>query len=414
MHRVRALALLTKPRDPVVCVLGAGPAGLAVAHLLQRAGISFVVLERQGADGLRARMKAGMIEFRTVELLKARGLADTILERGVQVGMCEFRADGKGFVLNYAALCGGRGHYIYPQQELVGDWVEQLLTAGGDVRFGVRATGVEQDEHGCTVSGVDVSTGAALTIDCEAVACCDGARSAFSADIDADSVSYPFRWLTLIAAVPPSSQGTIYALHPRGFAGLMHRSPTMTRFMLEVPTADGFESWSDDRIWAELQDRLAVTGRQPIEQGEFVEHDILDHRVRVCSVMQHGSVFFAGDAAHLVTPAGGKGMNMAIQDAIELGAGLCDRYGAPNDGRRLAGYSETRLPHIWRHQEFSNLMLSLFNLGTGVNDEHPSGMRFSHALRRARLDLVVHDAHFSRWFAHAYAGVDELVSAPSD
>lgn len=401
-------------RDPVVCVLGAGPAGLAVAHLLQRAGISFVVLERQGADGLRARMKAGMIEHRTVELLKASGLADTILERGVQVGMCEFRADGKAFVLDYAALCGGRGHYIYPQQELVGDWVEQLLAARGDVRFGVNAVGVEQDEQGCTVSGVDASTGAVLTIDCEAVICCDGARSAFSAEIDADSVSHPFRWLTLIAAVPPSSRGTIYALHPHGFAGQMHRSATMTRFMLEVPVADGFESWSDDRIWAELQDRLAVTGRQPIEQGEFVEHDILDHRVRVCTVMQHGRVFLAGDAAHLITPAGGKGMNMAIQDAIELGAGLCDRYGAANDGRRLAGYSETRLPHIWRHQEFSNLMLSLFNLGTGANDEHPGGMRFSHALRRARLDLVVHDPHFSRWFAHAFAGADELVGAPSN
>jgi len=398
----------------VVCVLGAGPAGLAVAHLLQRAGISFVVLERQRADGLRGRMKAGMIEHRTVELLKACGLADTILERGTQVGVCEFRADGEAFVLDYAALCGGRGHYIYPQQELVGEWVEQLLTAGGDIRFGVRATGVEQDEHGCTVSGVDASSGAALTIACEAVACCDGAGSAFSGGIDAASVLHPFRWLTLIAAVPPSSPGTIYALHPRGFAGQMHRSPTMTRFMLEVPAAEAFDSWPDDRIWAELQDRLAVTGRQPIEQGEFVEHDILDHRVRVCTVMQHGRVFFAGDAAHLITPAGGKGMNIAIQDAIELGAGLCELYGAPNDGRRLASYTEARLPHIWRHQEFSNLMLSLFNLGTGVTDERAGGLRFSHALRRARLDLVVNDPHFSRWFAHAFAGADEFVNAPGD
>ena len=398
----------------MVCVLGAGPAGLAVAHLLQRAGISFVVLERQRADGLRGRMKAGMIEHRTVELLKACGLADTILERGTQVGVCEFRADGEAFVLDYAALCGGRGHYIYPQQELVGEWVEQLLTAGGDIRFGVRATGVEQDEHGCTVSGVDASSGAALTIACEAVACCDGAGSAFSGGIDAASVLHPFRWLTLIAAVPPSSPGTIYALHPRGFAGQMHRSPTMTRFMLEVPAAEAFDSWPDDRIWAELQDRLAVTGRQPIEQGEFVEHDILDHRVRVCTVMQHGRVFFAGDAAHLITPAGGKGMNIAIQDAIELGAGLCELYGAPNDGRRLASYTEARLPHIWRHQEFSNLMLSLFNLGTGVTDERAGGLRFSHALRRARLDLVVNDPHFSRWFAHAFAGADEFVNAPGD
>ena len=139
----------------MVCIVGAGPAGLAVAHLLQRAGISFVVLERERADRLRARMKAGMIEHRTVELLKPHGLAEAILSRGTRIGTCEFRADGEAFVLDYAALCGGRGHYIYPQQELVGDWAEELLTAGGDIRFGVRATAVEQHEDGVAVSAVD-------------------------------------------------------------------------------------------------------------------------------------------------------------------------------------------------------------------------------------------------------------------
>src|SRR5262249_14117127 len=159
--------------------------------------------------------------------------------------------------------------------------------------------------------------------------------------------------------VPPASDGTIYALHRRGFAGQMHRSATMTRFMLEVPAGEGFQEWPDDRIWAELQERLAAEGRPPLEPGELVERDVLDHRVRVCEAMQQGRVFLAGDAAHLITPAGGKGMNMAIQDAVELAAGLCERYGESGDGRRLAAYSQTRLPSVWRHQEFSNLMLSL-------------------------------------------------------
>ena len=184
-----------------------------------------------------------------------------------------------------------------------------------------------------TVSAVDASTGTALTIECEVVACCDGAASAFSTGVDAASVSHPFRWLTLIAAVPPSSEGTIYGLHRRGFAGQMHRSATMTRFMLEVPAGDGLDDWPDERIWAELQDRLAVAGRPPLAEGELVERDILDHRVRVCEPMQHGRVFLAGDAAHLITPAGGKGMNIAIQDAVELAAGICERYGETNDGR---------------------------------------------------------------------------------
>ena len=396
---------LVEVKGPVVCVVGAGPAGLVVARLLQRAEIAFVVLERQQADRLRARMKAGMIEHRTVEALKGCGLAAPILERGSRIGMCEFRMDGEAFVLDYAALCGGRGNYIYPQQELVGDWAEQLIAAGGDVRFGVEATRVEQHEGDATVGAVAVSTGTSMTIECEVVACCDGASSAFSSGVEVAALSHPFRWLTLIAAVRPSSEGTIYGLHRRGFAGQMHRSASMTRFMLEIPAGDELGDWPDERIWPELQERLAATGRPPLETGELVERDLLDHRVRVCEPMQQGRVFLAGDAAHLITPAGGKGMNMAIQDAIELAAGICERYGEPNDGSRLARYSQTRLPRVWRYQEFSNLMLSLFNAGSGIEDQGAAGKSFSYGLRRARLDQIINDPTLSQWFARAYAGI---------
>lgn len=157
------------------------------------------------------------------------------------------------------------------------------------------------------------------------------------------------------------------------------------------------------RIWAELERRLAAAGRPTIRRGEFIERDILDHRVRVCDPMQYGRVFLAGDAAHLITPAGGKGMNMAIQDAVELAGGLAGRYGGHRDGRRLADYTRTRLPHIWRHQEFSNLMLSLFNAAAADG----GGPDFSYGLRRARLDLILGDPQYSRWFASAYAGIDD-------
>jgi p-hydroxybenzoate 3-monooxygenase len=315
--------------------------------------------------------------------------------------MCEFRADGTAFELDYAALCGGIGHYIYPQHELVGDWAEQLVATGGDVRFGVTVTRVDQDEGGAVVSSVDAS-GSACTLECEVVACCDGAASILTSGADDSSVAYPFRWLTLIAAAPPSTRGTVYGLHRRGFAGQMHRSETMTRFMLEVPAGDGYDRWPDDRIWDELKDRLHAAGRPPIKQGAFVERDILDHRVRVCDPMQDRRLFFAGDAAHLITPAGGKGMNMAIQDAVELAAGITERYAGRYDGRRLTAYSEVRLPWVWRHQGFSNLMLSLFNAGREEN-----GKSFSLGLRRALLDQIVHDSQFSRWFAHAYVGIDD-------
>ena len=307
-------------RDPVVCIVGAGPAGLVTAHLLQQARVPFVVLERQEADGLRARVKAGMIEHRTVELLKRHGLADTIIERGRRLGRCEFRASGQAFVLDYAALCGGRGHYIYPQQELVADWAAQLLGAGAAVRFCVRATGIEQSPDGAVVSAVHCGTGEPVTIECEAVALCEGAAGALSAGTASWSAAYPTRWLALIASAPPSAAGTVYGLHARGFAAQLHRSATMTRFMLEIPGGEDYQHWDDDRIWSELDQRLAASGRPAIQRGEFTERDILDHRVRVCDPMQHGRVFLAGDAAHLITPAGGKGMNIAIQDAAELAA----------------------------------------------------------------------------------------------
>jgi p-hydroxybenzoate 3-monooxygenase len=391
-------------KDPVVCVVGAGPAGLVVAQLLQRAGVSFILLERQRADRLHARVKAGMIEHRTVELLRRRGLAETIVGCGSRIGTCEFCVDGEAFVLDYAARCGGQGHYIYPQHELVRDWVERLAETGADLRFETEVTGVEQD-NGAVVTAIDASTGESLTIECEAVACCDGAASGFGAAFHAASLSHPFRWLTLMAGVPPSSTGTIYGLHRRGFAGQMHRSATMTRFMLEVPAGASLDEWPDERIWVELQDRLAVAGRRSLEQGEFLERDILDHRVRVCEPMQQGRVFLAGDAAHLITPAGGKGMNMAIQDAVELAEGLCECYGEAKSDRRLVHYSRTRLPSIWRQQEFSNLMLSLFHVGFALNN-HTDGHSFSHGLRRARLHQIVHDPTYSEWFAHAYVGLE--------
>src|SRR6516225_8217426 len=285
-------------RDPVVCIVGGGPAGLVTAHLLQRAGISFVVLERQEAAGLRARVKAGLIEHRTVELLRPHGLAGPIVERGGRVGMIEFRADGQAFVLDYAGLCGGRGSYTYPQHELVADWAGQLLDAGGDLRFGIEATRIQQSGEGAVVSAVRGTE--SVTVECEAVVVGDGAASTLIAGADAVSATYPTRWLTLIAAAPPSTAGAIYGLHARGFAGQFHRSAAMTRFMLEIPVGEGYGQWGDDRIWAELEQRLAATGRPPIQRGEFIERDILDHRVRVCDPMQQGRLFLAGDAAHLI------------------------------------------------------------------------------------------------------------------
>src|SRR5262249_5846202 len=162
------------------------------------------VLERQGAEGHRARTKAGMIESRTVELLRPHGLADTILRRGARNGVCEFRADGEAFVLDYGALTNGHGHYVYPQHELVHDWADKLRIAGGDLRFGVRVTGVEQDEHGATVTAIVEATEKQTTFRCEVVADCSGAGSELTiggGSLATLEVSYPVRWIAVIASV---------------------------------------------------------------------------------------------------------------------------------------------------------------------------------------------------------------------
>ena len=188
----------------------------------------------------------------------------------------------------------------------------------------------------------------------------------------------------------------------------------MTRYMLEIPRSDTIQDWPDDRIWAELQERLHANGEPELAQGPLIERDLLDLRVRVVAPMHHGRVYLAEDAAHLITPAGGKGMNLAIQDALELGCALRERYAQPGHERRLTGYSATRLPAIWRTQEFSNWMLALLHTGAGRSpgdaqaqaDPSDEPNDFAYQLRRARLQELIDNPRLARWFAHAYAGVD--------
>jgi p-hydroxybenzoate 3-monooxygenase len=390
-----------------VCIIGAGPGGLVLAHLLRRASISAVLLERLSARDLHARTKAGLIEHRTLELLRHHGLADPILERGTQNGVCEFRADGTSLLLDYGSLTGGRGHYIYPQHRLVGDLADTFLAAGGDIRFGVRATGVEQDDDGALVACRLEETGETTSVRCSVVARCDGAGAIIASGSPGYTTyahDHPFRWLAVIAAAAPSVPRTVYAMHPRGFAGQMRRGPALTRYYLEIPGTDAIADWPDERIWAELAERLRLDGKPPPVPAALLERDMLDLRVRVVEPMQFGRVFLVGDAAHLITPAGGKGMNLAIQDAIELAQGLTERYQS-SSGNRLERYSLTRLPAVWRTQEFSNWMLSLLHARVGSST---TSVEFAYRLRRARLDRLTDDPDFARWFAHAYAGADPV------
>lgn len=403
-------------------MVGAGPAGLALAHRLLGAGLSCIVLERQSSEALSLRAKAGMLEHRTVQALAPHGLAAPILEQGTTNGVVEICVEGARHLFDYAALTGGRGHSVYPQHLLVRAWADQLsarVAAGalGQLLYSTEVLGVDTHDPAANAAATvrAVSPDGPVHVDCDAVALASGAGGTLvPAGIQSHEHAHPFRWLTTMVEMAPLGERTIYATHSRGFAAHLRRSPQLTRYYLQIPAGEGHEAWSDARVKAELEVRLGITGHDAggrrLLSAPVVERDLMDLRVRVREPLQAGCVYLAGDAAHLITPAGGKGMNLAIADALELAEGLIEwRAGRPE---RLARYSDTRLPVIWRTQEFSNWMLTLFcggvlNFHKGQPDPAAT---FAERLHRAQVERLFSDPTFARWFAHRYAGVDEAAT----
>lgn len=387
-----------------VVVVGAGPAGLVLARLLQRAGIAVEVVERRSRAELTAKLGAGLIEYRTVELLRTAGIAGVDLDFGLRNGRMEFRTPAASTVFDYGLLTGDRPNYIYPQHELVGALSDAVVADGGDVRFACTVTGARQDADGAVVTLADgAEVGGRVVVGCE------GSHSVVAAAMTGLRTSeedLPARLVAVIADAPPLEEHQIYGLHPRGFAGQMRRGPHQTRYYLEASAKDTSADWPEARIRAELAHRLAIHGK--LDGVRLGEPTVVDLRVRVHEPMQHGRLFLAGDSAHLITSAAGKGMNLAIQDAVELAAGLVDRFGAARDGRRLAAYSSTRLPAIWRTEAFTmwylRMIMSGFRNGAEPLGAAPGG--FATGLREGWLAALLGDPLLASWFAHAYAGVD--------
>jgi p-hydroxybenzoate 3-monooxygenase len=378
-----------------VGIVGAGPAGLLAANALIRAGIDCAVFERLSEEAVRARTRAGLIEARTVSLLDHHGLSDGMRTRGATSGACEFRRDGVRYVFDYGVLAGAR-HHVYPQQWLVADLIDALRAAGGQIRFE------------SPVKRIRVSDPATILLDdgdrlvFDFVLGCAGFHGVSRAALRGAScsgVDFGAEWLSLLAEVAPTSDHTVYGMHADGFAGHMLRSSAVSRFYLQIEPGSDAERWSDDRIWEQLQHRLAADGVE-LAAGPITERGILALRSHVTEPMQCGPVFLAGDAAHIVTPAGGKGMNLALQDADELVAGLLDHYRSGDD-RRLDLYGQARLPAIWRAVEFSYWLLN------GLLLARPERGRFHQGLREARLARLLGGGPFAHDFAARYVGLPE-------
>lgn len=385
-----------------VGIIGAGPAGLMLGNLLLDAGVPCVLFERHSRAHIEQRARAGVLEDAAVQTLTTHGLAGRLRATGVAHGACEFRFGGQRYTARYGELTGGRVHYVYPQQELVTDLVAAYLKGGGELVFDAEVTGVAGLADAPVIRYR--REGEPGELRCAAVAGCDGAHGAAHRAIPAGDVTwYEYQhghgWLAVLAAAPPSTTNIIYALHPDGFAGHMLRSPEVSRYYLQCPAGDQVSDWPDARIWEQLHHRLATSDGWTLREGPVIDKGVLDMRSRVCEPMQFGQLYLAGDAAHTVTPAGAKGMNLALGDAHELAHALIERYRCGRD-ERLRAYSATRLAAVWQAQEFTVSFLDLLHNTVGAG--RPT--TFADRLRRAALEQLAGVGARAHQFAENYVG----------
>jgi p-hydroxybenzoate 3-monooxygenase len=394
---------LTTVATTQVGIIGAGPAGLVLSHLLGAAGIDSVIVESRSRAYVEQRVRAGVLEQGTVELLDGLGLAARVkrlglVHRGILLGFA-----GRRHRIALSDLTGGRSITVYGQQELVKDLIAARLAAGGAIEFGAEDVRVEDlDTTHPRVLYRDAG-GDARALSCDFVAGCDGFHGVCRPSIPAGALTvyqrnYPFAWLGILAAVAPSTQELIYARHDRGFALHSLRSPEVSRLYLQVDPDERLDHWSDERIWSELRVRLATTGDDwRLADGPILERSIALHHGFVVEPMQHGRLFLAGDAAHIVPPTGAKGLNLAVADVRVLARGVVAWY-ASGDTAGLDGYSARCLARVWRVQEFSSWMSTLLHRLPGTD-------AFDERLMQARLDWTCNSEAAARSLAENYVGL---------
>ncbi len=381
-----------------VAIIGAGPAGLTLAGLLHAAGIESVVLENRSREYVEQRIRAGVLEAGTAELLDAAGVGERIRREGIIHHGIYLQFAGERHRIPLSELVDGRSIVIYGQTEVVKDLIGARLAAGLALRFEVAEVAVHEIETDRPrVSFVDGDE--RFELECDVIAGCDGfhgvCRPAIEKRLRVFSRDYPFAWLGILAAVPPSSDELVYAHHERGFALLSLRSPERSRLYLQCAADERLEEWPDARIWDELQRRVALDGWTLVE-GAVLEKGITGMRSFVTEPMAHGQLFLAGDSAHIVPPTGAKGLNLAIADVAVLAEALVDWYASGNSGG-LAEYSARCLRRVWRAEHFSYWMTSMLHQ---LGDDP-----FDHQLQLSQLRYLVSSEAAARTLAENYVGL---------
>jgi p-hydroxybenzoate 3-monooxygenase len=386
-----------------VGIVGAGPAGLVLARLLELRGIDSVVIELRSREYVEGRVRAGVLEQRTVDLLTEAGVAERLHREGMVHEGVELRFGGRGHRIDFSALAGGRTITVYGQQEVVKDLIAARLESGGELRFevsDVSVAGVESERPAVRFS----HEGAEHELRCDVIAGCDGfhgiCRPAIADALRVFEREYPFAWLGILARAKPSSEELIYANHERGFALHSMRSPEVIRSYLQCEPDEDIGEWPDERVWKELQARFELDEGFRLNEGEIFDKGITPMRSFVVEPMQHGRLFLTGDAAHIVPPTGAKGLNLAVAD-VEVLAEVLQSFYDSGDTTGLDGYSERCLRRVWRIQHFSYWMTSMLHRPPGQDP-------FEARLQRSQLDYVCNSHAASTTLAENYVGLERV------
>ncbi len=384
-----------------VGIVGAGPAGLFLAHLLHLRGIDSVVLESRSREYCQERVRAGVLEQTTVDLLNEMGVGARMRREGLVHHGVNLRFGGRTHRIDFADLTGGRAITIYPQGEVIKDLVDARLAGGLPLFFEVDDVSVRDFEspHPRILFQKD---GRQSELTCDFIAGCDGFHGVCRPSIPAGALTvyerdYPFGWLGILAEAPPSSEELIYAYHQRGFALLSMRSPHLSRLYIQCKPEEDIRAWPDETIWAELQARLASDEGWKLIEGPVLQKGVTKMHSFVVEPMQFGRLFLAGDAAHIVPPTGAKGLNLAVADVRVLAAAFAEFY-ASGRWDLLEQYSETCLRRVWKVQRFSWWMTSMLHR---FDDDNA----FDQRRQLAELDYVTSSRAAAQSLAENYVGL---------
>lgn len=380
-----------------VGIVGGGPAGLMVSHLLHVAGIDSIVVESRSRRQIETTHRAGILERDSVRLLVDSGVSDRVLSDGHEHRGIDLRFEGASHRVDFAGLVGA-STWLYPQTDVFVDLADARVRDGGDVRYGVGGATVVDAESDPVIRYVDAD-GRDHEVSCDYVVGADGSRSVCRDLIPHRRQyfhEYPFAWFGILAQAPASHPELIYARSPRGFALISQRTATVQRMYFQCdPTAD-VSDWTDERIWAELQQRVGGDDGFALEEGPILEKTVLPFRSFVQEPLRHGRLLLAGDAAHTVPPTGAKGLNLALADARVL-AECLERAVRKDDSEALDEYPRRALSRVWKAQHFSYWMTTLLH-------QLPGGDEFDERRQLAELRSVIESVAGSTYLAEAYTG----------